>query len=223
MSNPTSPTVLVDRQDWIECERERIEIPVPGADLFVGINVGTSAEMAALTELWVHKDMAWARVHHFAGSTELAARDLYSTGRLVDWAGDGLIETSPVPFQLLLRRLEKLLAMRPEARLCMNPWNRDNSPDSASDKGLDLLAEIVRDGVWMGPAIEQFRTRVASRRLAVEMSPVLRWQLVCTAVNDEQGTLEFAELWRGPMAKGSDAGIVSLVMTCGLAAFFADG
>ena len=234
--------VLVDREDWLACEQAELDVP-EDADLFIGIDLGSRFDLAALTELWVKGEMAWARVHQFTGAERLRERDRYSSGELVQWAARGYIETSPGPsldFGVVASRLKGLLAQRPEARVCMDPWNQNQFITAAEGEGLELRDETDRRGrghivythpqglapaprnrlqLWMHGSIDQFRTRVATRRIAVQLSPVLRWNLICAELSGDRDALKFEKRWHGLRSRGADDGVVSLVMASGLAAF----
>ncbi len=229
---------IVSMQDYEKRVVERID-PPEDAHVYIGIDLGSRNDLTAMAVVYRRGDQVWGRVRQWTGAGRLPERDKESSGHLVYWSEEGWIETTPgstLDYGAVAIALRETLEVHPDATICMDIFSRDQFFRAAALEGLTLIAEgdkgsghvvyMHPQGYQMAPkgklplrmhdSIDAFRSLILEGCIDVEESPVLRWNLVNCELEGNRKGYRISKRRRGTRARGTDDGIVALVMACGL-------
>ena len=201
---------------WDECRDDDLAESLRGQPCYVGLDLASTTDLAALSLVFPQDDGYSVLLHSFAPHEAQRKRERENKPRIDGWIRDGWITSTPgdvIDYEVIRKRLHHLAETYQIQQIAIDRWNATHLSTLLQGDGLSVVG-FGQGFASMAAPTKEFESLVLSKRIHHDGNPVLRWNVgnVCVET-DAAGNLK-------PSKKRSSEkidGVVATIMALGIA------
>jgi phage terminase large subunit-like protein len=209
-----SATPWLDLSIWDEGEQD--VAPSEGARCWIGVDLASVSDLAAVVAVWEHGEGYYCRPAFFCPETGMRRRSERDGVPYALWAEQGHLVATPgsvIDYAHIEQHIAEL-AERYRVQVIIDRWNSTSTVTRLQEAGLDVVT-MGQGYASLSPAMKETERLILARQIAHDGNPIMRWNLGNIAVvADPAGNI------KPDRARSKDKvdGVLGLIMSIGVAA-----
>jgi phage terminase large subunit-like protein len=165
--------------DWDKCKLDFDESRLAGLPCYLGIDLGETSDLTALTAVWLDKDEAWVRSWAFAPEEGAQRRQKRDKVPYLDWSRQGHMRLTPgdaTDYEFVRREILRIVGEHKVQAVGYDPYNASGLAQQLEADGL-RLKRVPQSYYYMAEPTKRWEAMVTNHRLRHDGNPVLTWAM----------------------------------------------
>ncbi len=170
--------------DWDKCRKDFDYAHLAGLPCYLGIDLGETTDLTALTALWLDKDEAWIRTWVYAPEEGAARRQKLDRVPYLDWARQGFITLTPgdaTDYGFVRESIRRLVGEHRVQSIGYDPYNASGLAQQLEADGMSIK-RVPQSYYYMAEPTKRWEALVTNHKLRHDGNPVLTWAMSNTVV-----------------------------------------
>lgn len=165
--------------DWDSCATQFDEAQLAGLPCYLGIDLGETSDLTALTAVWLDKDEIWVRSWAYAPEEGAARRQRKDKVPYLDWARQGHIKLTPgdaTDYDFMRREILRIVGEHKVQWVGYDPYNASGLAQQLETDGLKLK-RVPQSFYYMAEPTKRWEAAVVNHKLRHDSNPILTWAM----------------------------------------------
>ena len=165
--------------DWDACKQEFDLSRLAGLPCYLGIDLGETSDLTALTAVWVDRDECWVRSWAYAPEEGAQRRQKRDKVPYLDWSRQGHLVLTPgdaTDYEFVRKEVLRLVGENKVQAIGYDPYNASGLAQQLENDGL-TLKRVPQSFYYMAEPTKRWEAMVTNRRLRHDGNPILTWAM----------------------------------------------
>ena len=165
--------------DWDACKKDFDMASLAGLPCYLGIDLGETSDLTALTAVWTDREEIWVRSWAYAPDDGAQRRQRRDKVPYLDWSRQGHLVLTPgdaTDYEFMRREILRLVGEHRVQCIGYDPYNASGLAQQLENDGLKIK-RVPQSFYYMSEPTKRWEAAVTNHRLRHDGNPILTWAM----------------------------------------------